>query len=612
MTKDAVSAAVENKDFRVLQELGILVLSAEAARPSRIVSPAAHIFSDHAPSWSYHRTAQFRSPYDTSLGMRDLLGFLPAGTTVPQALEHTRLLVFIGADWTPELEQALERPEALKVIYEPDPQRLAAMVRRRGTRAFVNRTCIIVCGELDAFSPPLLLLLPDSICSHGFPVFFSQYEMTAACDDAVRRFVEALEVFYYRNAIYPIAGQDNIRGRPLRPMLRKMIYDRLHNIYANLTISMSAGAINDLKGGLQGETALLAAAGPSLQQHILFIREHRENMVLIAVNSALRPLLEAGVEPDFAVINDTSLDSARSLCNLPPVGHCRLVAHCLSGTGCGAFRQIHVFGNYERQPFPQRDGLQLHGSVITTAFSLAEYLGCSRALLAGVQLGSEDRHRLGYAAGTMQRERLDSMPPVTADREQLEDQLYPACAADGSILYTTLNFLDSSFWFRDRIRTAALEVVNMDPRSLVFGEPIVIDPEPELPASPGLPARIRQLPCTPPQVSNRRVEDMIQAELQHWRGRMVEAKAMCKALEQDPAALARAAQRIKDFDADNTSYALQRFGDFRNPHFHRLFFEGADDARRLQGALYYFKHLEAMSRSLFELLVEQLKLLLGR
>ena len=57
---------------------------------------------------------------------------------------------------------------------------------------------------------------------------------------------------------------------------------------------------------IQGGTApvVICASGPSLQQSLSFIRQHRREFFLIAVSSALQPLIHADIMPDICLSTD--------------------------------------------------------------------------------------------------------------------------------------------------------------------------------------------------------------------------------------------------------------------------------------------------------------------
>lgn len=590
------------KSLIVFQELGLLALSAaslEAPAVPDTPESGHHAYHHHNALWDYCKPTLAR-PFAGG-GGPEVFATPPAGTTLAQATARTRFLVFIGARATPELAAALERAEGVCLVFEPDLDRLREYLSAVKPRELANKGVFFVGGDPDQLAVPLLSMLPEAMCNLGYPLFFASPELAGAMSGYVRRVEEMIELFYYRNVIYSLDSQDTIRGLPLRPMVRDYVYDRLKHLYENLTPCLTGGVLQDLLGALSGHTAILAAAGPALADSLDYIRANRERAVLIAVNSAVKPLLAAGITPDFVVINDTSTDSEPTLAGLPPLPGVRLVAHCLSTTGSTAagepcFVRPYFFGNFPGQPFPKRASLLLHGSVITTAFALAEYLGCTRAVLAGVQLSSPDPLAMNYARGSQHEAQASGVTEFAPTHRWPE--LYPVTAADGTSMFTTLNFFDAAQWFADRIRQAGLSVVNLCAASILTGPGIVFDPAPTLPDAPELADTIAAIGTSDLTGRRTRVLDYIRQEMLRWKNKQLGAR-------QAAADLRSADDFIAASDRDNTSFMLQRFGDFDNARFHAAYFEGADDAGRMDAAKYFLEAMDAMCAALLKILREQ-------
>jgi hypothetical protein len=586
------------KSLSIYQEIGILAASEHDVPGVRELAstPGRHLYHHHVHLWDYCNP-RYSRPFADS-GDIEVFASPPPGTTLAQAQARTRLLVFIGAGQSPEMLATLDRTDGVCLVFEPGLARLDAFLFAWKPHELARRAVFFVGGDPDRLDVPLLSMLPEDICQKGYPLFFVQEGLAEALPDYVRRVEELVELFYYRNIIYQLDSQENVRGLPLRPMARDVIYDRYKHLYENLEPGLGAGTLKDLLGALTGRTAILCAAGPALQDNLDYIRENKDRAVVIAVNNALKPLLAAGVEPHFVVINDTSVDSEVAFTGLASLPNATLVAHCLSGTGGGIFPRLYFFGNFPGQPFPKRDSLLLHGSVITTAFALAEYLGCSKALLSGVQLGSPDPMALNYAkssAHEAQRSGAD-----VSDLPGRWPQLYPAQTADGRSFYTTLNFFDAAQWFADRIRMASLDVVNLCPGSILKGPGITQDPAPKLPEAPGLDAALDSLPRSDFSGRRDRVLGFVRQEMARWKGKQLAARAAATSP-------GHAAAFIAESDQDNTSFMLQRFADFDNARFHTAYFDAPDEAARTQGAAYFLEYMERMCKELLAILLDQHK-----
>ena len=64
--------------------------------------------------------------------------------------------------------------------------------------------------------------------------------------------------------------------------------------------------LSDLESKFAGQTALIAGAGPSLNDNIEHIQANRNNFIIFCVNKALKYLLQNGIIPDFVVCLDAS------------------------------------------------------------------------------------------------------------------------------------------------------------------------------------------------------------------------------------------------------------------------------------------------------------------
>lgn len=78
----------------------------------------------------------------------------------------------------------------------------------------------------------------------------------------------------------------------------------LANPFQNVQALTRSSSIKGLEGLIQGCPTLLVSAGPSLTNDLPLIRQSRNDVFLIAVDSALKPLLNHGIRPDLALTCD--------------------------------------------------------------------------------------------------------------------------------------------------------------------------------------------------------------------------------------------------------------------------------------------------------------------
>jgi len=592
----------------VLSELGVLVQTPGAdftePQPDSSPAPQDHAFLDHTPLWAYVAKA-FVNPF-ADAGLPPLCRTFPAGTRMEQVLEHTRLIVFLGAADTPAMRLALAKPDVLILVFDESPSRVANFAQALGLKELAGRAHIFL-GRIDRFMPPLGKVLPPKLFTAGFPVFFTLHPERDTSAEALSlshpvRFIETL---FFRRELYSLSGQANNRGLPLRPIQRGLFYDQQLHAYQNSVDFFSRPDISPLRKAFQGETAILVAAGPDLPKQIPFLREARSKAVIIAVNNALKPLLAGDVCPHFVVANDTSLATAHSWEGLPQLRDVALVAHCLTNLGREVFSSIFLFGIYRKELFGQRPSLRLHGSVITTAFSLARYMGVARCILAGTQLSSDTPWRLTYSRGSIHESTPGPEKPLT----NAYPQLVPAMNALGLLRYTTPNFLDAALWFLEEIRSSDIPCVNMTDQSLVLGPGIDFLAEPEIQTTGRLERRLRQVKAMRPVP--RPVEPamrMLKAEMAFWNNVAQAAGQLTSG--QGPEYVAKAMALVEQFDRSNVSYLVQRFENFSNKKFHAAVF-GPVPGVRAQARDYalhrYMACVERMAQGFETLIRDQLR-----
>ena len=167
------------------------------------------------------------------------------------------------------------------------------------------------------------------------------------------------------------------------------------------------GDAASLVGAFTGAPAVVVAAGPTLDGNLPDLIATRDRVLLVAVDTALRPLLAAGLHPDIVVAVDPSEANASHLVDLPECSNTYLVAE--GSLDPEAVRQFPgrtlFFRVADHHPWPwlrergwDRQHLRAWGSVLTTAFDLALKMGCDPIVFAGADLAfTGDRP---YASGT--------------------------------------------------------------------------------------------------------------------------------------------------------------------------------------------------------------------
>lgn len=181
------------------------------------------------------------------------------------------------------------------------------------------------------------------------------------------------------------------------------------NCIQNIVNYTACPGIDDLAGTCKGFPAVVVSAGPSLSRTIAELEQPgvRDRVVIIAVQTVLRTLLDRGIRPHFVTSIDYHEISARFYEGLTPtsVQDVTLVADpkCnpivpASFPGQVRFCGDDVADRIAGPAFARARGRLPPGATVAhTAYYLARFLGCDPVMLIGQDLGFTDGQY--YAAG---------------------------------------------------------------------------------------------------------------------------------------------------------------------------------------------------------------------
>lgn len=169
----------------------------------------------------------------------------------------------------------------------------------------------------------------------------------------------------------------------------QFILRQLENLAEN-----RAGFADTLAGAFPGRTAVILAGGPSLREALPWVRENRDNLVVIAVSRISRILLDEQIVPHIIATVDPqeiSFEVSREMLSFAEADPAPALvsSHHASPLLIGQWRGKCAFTS---TLFPWRtplntDTLFYTGPTVSNyALSLAMHMGCSTIILAGVDL----------------------------------------------------------------------------------------------------------------------------------------------------------------------------------------------------------------------------------
>jgi len=166
------------------------------------------------------------------------------------------------------------------------------------------------------------------------------------------------------------------------------------NLIRNIHLFSQYPGVSVLEDLFSKLPVIIVAAGPSTDKTLPLISALAERAIIIAVDTALKPVTEFGLEPDFIIIVDPQYWNTKYL-EWVNLQKSFFIAE--PATNPRIFRLLNINGFFSGSLFPlgkyfesvigEKGTLGAGGSVTTTAWDFARFLGCSPIYLAGMDLG---------------------------------------------------------------------------------------------------------------------------------------------------------------------------------------------------------------------------------
>lgn len=311
-------------------------------------------------------------------------------------LSQAACLVILGLGLGYHVQQLVERisSRGLLIVYEPDTALLRAILEHTDQQAWLRRPNVLLFdGETDQAALTRALDAHAAVVTQGTRLV-THPPTRQRQSEALSRFGDMFtEVLAYCRTIVATALVNAART--------------CHNLASNLDRYAAGATIAELHEVTRGYPAVCVGAGPSLVKNVDLLRDPqvRQNIVLIAVQTALKPLLERGIRPDFVTALDYSPICKRFYEGLPELPDVTLVCEPKANAVIldafpGPIRVTAsdfcdlLLGDLKR-PIPR---IPSGATVAHLSYYLARHLGCDPVIFIGQDLGFSDG--LYYAPGT--------------------------------------------------------------------------------------------------------------------------------------------------------------------------------------------------------------------
>lgn len=196
--------------------------------------------------------------------------------------------------------------------------------------------------------------------------------------------------------------------------------------------------------------AIIVSAGPSLNKNIKQLKKAKGKAFIIATDTAVKPMLKAGIQPDVFVIVDGL--KPRHLFEIEGISDIPVVTPMSSATEVLSYHKGKKFFFGDGYPMAHflyalggncLEGLETGGSVANNAFSLAYKLGMTTIILVGQDLAMTNGY--SHADNTFQ-EKMQKLDLTGLEYREVE-------GIDGKTVITRVDFLMYLKWFEDQIKT---------------------------------------------------------------------------------------------------------------------------------------------------------------
>ncbi|QPJ65888.1 MAG: motility associated factor glycosyltransferase family protein [Candidatus Nitrohelix vancouverensis] len=187
------------------------------------------------------------------------------------------------------------------------------------------------------------------------------------------------------------------------------------NIFQNWKHIRSSSGINQIENAFKDQPAIIVSAGPSLDKNINYLKQAENRALIIAVATALKPLLSRGIEPDFVIAVDPAPLLLKFFQQAPIPKKPWLVFDPATFPG--------VIDNYPGKMMSFDSNIELSKwlvnlteskgslgnmhSVSHAAFALAQHIGCNPIALIGQDLAF-DGHRQHCSYSAYHSEHIDN------------------------------------------------------------------------------------------------------------------------------------------------------------------------------------------------------------
>ena len=365
--------------------------------------------------------------------------------TIKQEMKSTDFIITFGIGLGYLLDETFNKFPSRIYIYEPDINMLHFVLNNIDISEHLSSGRVFIFNDLDELSSKLS---STYITNDKIEILYLQnYGI-----------VKNKELIMLTQKVYNSCKSKMVDVNTISKFSKKWLINSLANIskanYGDIKL------LSALENKFIGQTALIAAAGPSLNDNISFIKSKRDQFVIFAVNKAVKHLVQNGITPDFVVC----LDAGNMLKTLNGLESYLNNSSCIMDSRTDF--EIHqlgfnkIFYSFSSTDFiinkiaknnPQIKFYESGGTASTLALVAASKMGFSKIITAGLDLAFKDNTI--YSTGeTMTR---ISQEEILVD--SVKKNLIKVESVTGEMIYTREDYATFIHHFESLIRDLKIQ-----------------------------------------------------------------------------------------------------------------------------------------------------------
>ena len=213
-------------------------------------------------------------------------------STVKNPMGNNDIIITFGIGLCYMLDEVYNTYPSRIIVYEPDINVLHFVLNNVDISEHLASGRVFITDNLDELMKKLseIYITKDKV----EVVYLKNYAI-----------VKSPELMALTQKVYETCRSKIVDVNTITKYSKKWLLNTLRNINL-INNNSSVFKLSDLKNKFSGQTALIIAAGPSLNENLDKIKANRDKFVIFAVNKVLRVLSANEIVPDFTVCLDAS------------------------------------------------------------------------------------------------------------------------------------------------------------------------------------------------------------------------------------------------------------------------------------------------------------------